>query len=110
MFWIPALSAMLNALFLMDFLAIAFTGESVSSMLFGSSGSSLADALTGYIPGMTPYEFFLANTVILIFVSVVMVVSVYIAFYSDKKECYPDEGFKVTVPKNDLIHRMGVRK
>lgn len=87
MFWVALLSGMLNCLFLLDFMLLAFTGDSTAELLFGQD-NSVVSVVTEYIPGMTPWEFFLANAFVLCFVSLVMVVSIYVAFYSDKRECY----------------------
>lgn len=92
MYWVAALSGILNCLFLIDFMAIAFTGESIAGLLLGAN-SSVVTAVTDHIPGMTAWEFFLANTFVLMFVCVLMLMSIYIAFYSDRRECY--------LPKND---------
>ena len=90
MYWVAALSGILNCLFLLDFMALAFAGESVAGLLLGTD-SSLVGIVTEHIPGMTPWEFFLANSFVLSFVSVLMLISIYIAFYSDRRECYRPE-------------------
>lgn len=106
MFWVALLSGMLNCLFLLDFMMLAFTGDSTAELLFGQD-NSVVTVLTEYIPGMSPWEFFLANAFVLCFVSLVMVVSIYIAFYSDKRECYigtTDESkVKFTGKRKDLF-------
>lgn len=96
MFWIPALSAVLNALFLMDFVTVAFTGDSVASLIFGLNAENpVTAAVMQHVPGMTPAEFFLANAVVLVFVCAVMTLSIYVAFYSDRRECYRGPSCKV---------------
>ncbi|HKM14258.1 MAG TPA: hypothetical protein VJY42_05055 [Candidatus Methanomethylophilaceae archaeon] len=87
MYWVAALSGILNCLFLLDFMTLAFAGESLAGMLLGTE-SSVVNIVTEHIPGMSPWEFFLANAFILSFVVVIMLISIYIAFYSDRRECY----------------------
>ena len=100
MYWVAALSGMLNCLFLLDFMVIAFTGTSSVEILLGQN-NIVVDAVTEHVPGMTAWEFFLANAFILMFVSVVMLISIYIAFYSDRRECY-------LPPKDDCACNTGV--
>lgn len=87
MFWVAALSGMFNCLFLADFVTTAYTGSSIAGILFGTE-NPVVGTFTEYIPGMTPWEFFLANVFIVTFVSIVMTLSIYVAFYSDRRECY----------------------
>ena len=79
-FWIGTLNAVLNVLFIGDFISYAATGNSLASVAFGETGS-LSDLILTIQPGMTPSEFLIANGILLAF-SVLLTVSIWIAYVS----------------------------
>ncbi len=80
-FWIGTLNAVLNVLFIGDFIAYAATGKSLAAVAFGDAGS-LSDLILNVQPGMTASEFLIANGILLAFSVVLLTVSVWIAYAS----------------------------
>lgn len=80
-FWIGTLNAVLNVLFIGDFIAYAATGKSLAAVAFGDAGS-LSDLILTVQPGMTASEFLIANGILLAFSVVLLTVSVWIAYAS----------------------------
>lgn len=80
-FWIGTMSAILNVLFIADFIAYAITGNSLAAVTFGDAGS-LSDLILDIQPGMSSAEFLIANGVLLAFSVSLLTVSVWIAYAS----------------------------
>lgn len=80
-FWIGTLNAVLNVLFIGDFISYAATGSSLAAVAFGGS-DSLSDLILTIQPGMTPSEFLIANGILLAFSVGLLTVSIWIAFAS----------------------------
>lgn len=81
-FWIGTMSAILNILFIVDFMAYAFTGSSLAALTFGDGSSSLSDVILTYIPDMTAAEFIAANGILLGISVFLVLVSIWIAYAS----------------------------
>lgn len=81
-FWLGTLSAVLNILFILDFIAYAFTGNSLAALTFGDGSSSLSDVILTYIPDMTAAEFIAANGILLGISVFLVLVSIWIAYAS----------------------------
>lgn len=80
-FWIGTLNAVLNVLFIGDFIAYAATGSSLAAVAFGGS-DSLSDLILDIRPGMSSAEFLAANGILLGFSVVLLTVSVWVAYAS----------------------------
>lgn len=80
-FWLGTMSAILNVLFIGDFISYAVTGNSLAAVTFGDAGS-LSDLVLDVHPGMTGSEFLIANGILLGFSVVLLTVSVWIAYAS----------------------------
>ena len=80
-FWIGTLNAVLNVLFIGDFISYAATGNSLAAVAFGEAGS-LSDLILTIQPGMTPSEFLIANGILLAFSVVLLMVSIWMAYAS----------------------------
>lgn len=80
-FWIGTLNAVLNVLFIGDFISYAATGSSLAAVAFGGS-DSLSDLILTIHPGMTPSEFLIANGILLAFSVGLLTVSIWIAYAS----------------------------
>ncbi len=81
-FWLGTMSAILNILFIVDFVAYVFTGESLAALTFGDGSSSVSDLVLDYVPGMTSWEFILANGILLGFSVFLVLISIWIAYAS----------------------------
>lgn len=80
-FWIGTMSAVLNVLFIGDFISYAVTGNSLASVISGDAGS-LSDLILDVYPGMTSGEFLAANGILLGFSCVLLLLSIWIAYAS----------------------------
>ena len=67
-FWIGTLNAVLNVLFIGDFISYAATGNSLAAVAFGEAGSLS--------------EFLIANGILLAFSVVLLTVSIWMAYAS----------------------------
>lgn len=77
-FWLALLSAVLNVLFIIDFITYAFYGRSIAAIMF--DGGSLADLLVRYYPEMTSGEFLAANGILLAFSVFLLSISIWIPY------------------------------
>lgn len=80
-FWLGTLNAVLNVLFIGDFISYAATGNSLASVTFGETGS-LSEVILDIQPGMSAAEFLIANGVLLAFSVSLLTVSIWIAYAS----------------------------
>lgn len=80
-FWIGTLNAILNVLFIADFISYLVCGKSLAAWTVGDVGS-LSDLLLDVSPGMTASEFLAANGILLGFSAFLLTVSIWIAYAS----------------------------
>lgn len=73
-------SAVLNVVFILDFICYAFCGMSLAAAAFDSA--SLSDLLLTYYPEMTSSEFLAANGILLGFSAVILSVSIWATYYT----------------------------
>lgn len=88
MFWVPFCVGILNAWFMIDFLVTICTGESMAKLIVGKD-NALVSTITENIP-TDPVQFWICSALIIVFVCIVECIAIYIAFYSDRSECYCD--------------------
>ena len=79
-FWLGTMSAILNILFIIDFAAYAFTGQSLAALCFTDDHGSLADVILTVYPEMTTGEFLAANGILLGISVVLVLLSIWIAY------------------------------
>lgn len=80
-FWLGTMSAILNVLFIADFVSYGITGNSLAAVISGDTGS-LSDLLLEHYPGMTSAEFLAANGILLGFSVFLLLLSIWIAYAS----------------------------
>ena len=81
-FWLGSMSAILNILFIIDFAAYAFTGQSLAALCFSDDHESLSDVILTVYPEMTSAEFLAANGILLGISVVLVLLSIWIAYAS----------------------------
>lgn len=82
MFWLAVIAGVLSAVFLIDFFCTVVTGETLGALIFHSSENMIAKSVIDAIPS-DPVMFFIVSGLVLAFVSMLTVVSFYVAFYND---------------------------
>ena len=80
-FWVGSLNAVLNVLFIADFISYLICGRSLAAWTAGDV-ESLSDLLLDVSPGMTPSEFLAANGILLGFSVLLLSASIWIAYAS----------------------------
>ena len=70
------ISAIIMGFTIVDAFAYLITSQSLAQNLF-EGGSPLTNALLEMVPGMSPWEFFAANAVVLLCIGVLLFISVY---------------------------------
>ena len=93
-FWLGSMSAVLNILFIIDFAAYAFTGQSLAALCFSEDHESLSDVILTVYPEMTSGEFLAANGILLGISVILVLLSIWIAYASsgvivDDSNCAP---------------------
>lgn len=93
-FWLGSMSAVLNILFIIDFAAYAFTGQSLAALCFSEDHESLSDVILTVYPEMTSAEFLAANGILLGISVILVLLSIWIAYASsgvivDDSNCAP---------------------
>ena len=81
-FWLGSMSAILNILFIIDFAAYAFTGQSLAALCFSDDHESLSDVILTVYPEMTSAEFLAANGILLGISVILVLLSIWIAYAS----------------------------
>lgn len=81
-FWLGSMSAVLNILFIIDFAAYAFTGQSLAALCFSDDHESLSDVILTVYPEMTSGEFLAANGILLAISIMLVLLSIWIAYAS----------------------------
>ena len=84
--WIPLMSGIINAVFILDLIVTLSTGDDLAHLLLDASGNTVASAITENIP-TDPVVFWLLSGFILVFVCAIECLLIYIAFYSDISQC-----------------------
>ena len=90
MMWIPLMSGIINAVFILDLIVTLTTGDDLAHLLLDASGNTVASAITENIP-TDPAVFWLLSGFILVFVCAIECLLIYIAFYSDISKCKQSE-------------------
>ena len=70
------ISALIMGFTIVDALAYLVTSHSLAQNLF-EGGSPLTNALLDLVPGMSPWEFFAANAIVLLCIGALLFISVY---------------------------------
>ena len=70
------ISAFIMGFTVIDALCFLLTGDSLAEHFF-DGGSPLSRALFEMIPGMSPWEFFAANAIVLFCIGILLFISVY---------------------------------
>ena len=70
------ISALIMGFTIVDAFAYLITSRSLAQNMFGG-GSPLTNALLDLVPGMSPWEFFAANAVVLLCIGALLFISVY---------------------------------
>ena len=86
MMWIPLMSGIINAVFILDLLVTLSTGDGLAALLVDASHNSVAQAVVANIR-TDPLVFWLLAGFILVFVCAIECLLIYIAFYSDISQC-----------------------
>ena len=69
--WIPLMSGIINAVFILDLIVTLSTGDDLAHLLLDASGNTVASAITENM----------------VFVCAIECLLIYIAFYSDISKC-----------------------
>lgn len=81
MFWLPLMTGIINAVFILDLIVTLSTGDSLASLLVDATHNSVAQTIVHSIP-TDPAVFWIVSGFVLVLVCSIECVLIYLAFYA----------------------------
>lgn len=92
MFWLPLMTGVINAVFILDLIVTLSTGDSLASLLVDASHNTVAQTIVGSIP-TDPAVFWIVSGFVLMLVCSIECVLIYLAFYAGDDRVRAGTGF-----------------
>lgn len=100
MFWLPLMTGVINAVFILDLIVTLSTGDSLASLLVDATHNSVAQTIVGSIP-TDPAVFWIVSGFVLVLVCSIECVLIYLSFYAG------DEGVRHGMERDWKTGRIG---